>query len=448
MDRAELVAGLSQDILTYVMHGSFPDRHIARELKPTGLDERFDDYEMLVRLHFILKPEVIGFVEDLPERLRSIKTQTENVRETARGRVDGRIDWPETLKRRYSTNPRDRSLFVCENRAEDYDIAENVVLKRLLALVYETLEECETYLRADYEWVTDRWHENLELVGTMRRVFERNVHVRRIRNPESYEPTPRMLDRTAAARAPVYVEAARLLRYYRAVLEGDPAAIADLIERTAITPDDEETLLELYVLFRYVATIESMQEASFELSTIASDSQEVARMADGDTEIVLYHDNSANDRGLSFVPENFEKDRSELTRTEMIQRETHDVMTTYFEDEEFRRVTGRPDVIVLEVDSGDRREYLITEIKNSTRPQTIRTGIKETLEYLAFLRQGEEFVFEGDTEYFGSGWNGVLVVQDIEDAATAPLDDQRSVRILQASEVEERLQDVLAEVIP
>jgi hypothetical protein len=224
--------------------------------------------------------------------------------------------------------------------------------------------------------------------------------------------------------------------------------ISDLVERTAITPDDEETLLELYVLFRYVSAIESIQGESFTLSTIASETQEVARMVDDEAEIVLYHDNSARNRGLSFVSENHEKDRDELTRTEMIQRETHDVMSTYFEDEEFRRASGRPDVIVLEVDKGGKREYLITEIKNSTRPETIRTGIKETLEYLAFLRQDDEFVYEDDTDYFGSGWNGVLVVQDIDEAETVPLGAQRTVRILQASEVEERLEDVLQEVIP
>ena len=246
MDSSELVAGLSQDILAYVMHGSFPERHVTRELKPDGLDERFDDYEALVRLHFVLKPGVVEFVEALSERLRNVKTGTETTTAVSRGRVDGRVDWPSTVKKRYSTNPRDSSLFVCDNRSESYDTAENVVLKRLLSIVYETLEECAGYLRADYEWVTDRWRENLELVDVMRRTFERNVHVRRIRDPASYEPTERMLQRAESARTPLYTEAARLLRSYRESQAADPDAIAELLEETAITPDDEETLLELY----------------------------------------------------------------------------------------------------------------------------------------------------------------------------------------------------------
>lgn len=447
MDRDELVAGLSQDILTYVMHGSFPEDHVAAELKPNGLDERFDDFESLVRLHFILKPAVVDFVEALPKRLRNIKTGTETTTTVSRGSISGRIDWPSTVKQRYSTNPHNRALFVCDDRSESYEIAENIVLKRLLSVIYKTLDDCEAYLRADYEWVTDRWRENLELVDVMRRTFERNVHVKRIRDPETYEPTDRMLQRAETARTPLYTDAAALLRSYRDSLDADREAMTELLEQTAITPDDEETLLELYVLFRFVAAIESLREDSFTLSTIVSDSQAIARMDDGDAEITLYHDNSARKRGLSFVPENFEKDKDDLTRSEMVQRETREVLSTYFENDEFRRTTGRPDVIVLEVDADDRQEYLITEIKNSTNPQTIRSGIKETLEYLAFLRQNGEFVFEDDTAYFGSGWNGLLVVQDIEGSQTAALDEQRSIRILQASEVESKLRTVLESVV-
>lgn len=447
MDREELVADLSQDILTYVMHGTFPEEHVAREIKLEGLDERFDDFEMLVRLHFILRPSVVRFVEELPQRLRNVKTQTESVRSVSKGQVNGRINWPATLKERYSTNPRDRSLFVTDDRSENYDIAENVVLKRLLSIIYRTLEDCEEYLRTDYDWVTDRWRENLELVETMQRVFERNVHVKRIRKPEAYEPTERMLERARSARNPVYVDAARLLDSYRASVDSNPEAIAELLRETTITPDDEETLLELYVLFRYISAIESFRGDSFTLSTIASDSQEVARMRDDEVEIVLYHDNSGRDRDLSFVPEHREKPRDDLTRTEMIQRETREVVSNYFQDESLQLRTGRPDVIVLEVTTDDRQEYLITEIKNSTNPGTIRSGVKETLEYLAFLRHRREFVFDRDTEFVGSGWNGLLVVQDIESSETAPLEEQRSIRILQASEVEERLDEVLGMVV-
>ncbi|MFB6296179.1 MAG: hypothetical protein ABEH66_04970 [Halobacteriales archaeon] len=449
MNREELLEALTSDILTYVMHGSFPEHHLAEQIKFEGLDERFDDYETLIRLHFVLRPDVVDFVEDLPKHLRQVKTQTENVSRTVRGQVEGRIDWNKTYRERYSTNPGDTSLFVCENRSENYDIDENIVLKRLLSVIYDTLAECSEYLREDYEWVTDRWKDNLELVDRMTDIFERNVHVKRIRDPAEYEPTRRMIGRAADSRSDLYREAASLLTDYRESLRGDENAILELLQETAITPDDDETLLELFVLFRYVEVIERLHDGEFRLRTIESGKQEVARIeADDDTEIVLYYDSSAGDRGLSFdstPPEG----KSDLSRHEMVQRKSLETVRQYFENERFDSRTGRPDVIVLEIDRGDTREYLITEVKNSTRKETIREGITETVEYLAFLQQGSEFVFDRETDFLGDGWNGVLVVQDIHDTETADFADQESqpIRILQASAVEDRLQDVVEQVM-
>jgi len=444
MNRAELIENLSQDILTYVMHGGFPEHHVAAELRHEGLDERFDDYESLVGLHFVLRPDIVEFVEDLPAYLRSIKTQTENVSATSRLGVDGRINWNATIRERYRRNPYDTALFVYDDRTENYDIDENVVLKRLISIIYHTLRDCREYLEMEYEWVTDRWRENLELVDRMYDVFERNVHVTRIRDPKEYEPTDRMVVAAEESRSEVYRRAATLVREYEDAMAGDTDAIRDLLEKTVITPDDEETLLELYVLFRYVESIESIEGDEFTLRTIESGSQEVARLGNDDREIVLYHDSSGND--LSFVSDVFEKQPSSLSRTESVQREARKVAEQYFVDREFRTTTGRPDVIVLEIKDEERREYLITEIKSSKRVETVTQGIRETLEYLAFLRDEDEYVYD-EPQAFGSGWNGVLVTQDFEERETAPLSGQRSIRILQASEVANKLTDVLREVI-
>lgn len=445
MDRQELLDRLTQDVLAYVMHGGFSEDRLASEIKPDGLDERFDDYESLIRLHFVLRPDVVDFVESLPQRLRSVKTQTKNTTRTSRGRVDGRIDWSATVRKRHSRNPRDASLFVCQNRSESYDTDENVVLKQLLSVIYTTLIDCDQYFKREYEWVTDRWRENLELVDTMTDLFERNVHVTRIRDPEEYEPTERMLQRTAGSREPIYRDAVELLRTYRSSLAGEEAAIRELLDETTITPNDEETLLELFVLFRFISTIEDLRGDEFRLRTIGSGSQEVARMDGKHAEIVLYHDNSAHDRGLRFAPSEPDKTRSSLTRAEMVKREAREVTAEYFGTDVSSVWTKRPDVIVLEVQQDERTEYLITEIKNSARKETIQQGIEETLEYLAFLQQDHEFVYDRDTDYFGPGWNGLLVVQDIEEE-TRDLREQRSIRILQAREVEDRLEEILQNV--
>ncbi|WP_313692214.1 hypothetical protein [Halorarum halobium] len=447
MNRDDLLERLTQDVFAYVMHGGYPEDRFVGEIRPEGLDERFDDFESLVRLHFVLRPEVVQFVEELPNRIRSVKTQTRNVSSTNRGRVDGRIDWSSTIRERYSRAPSDTSLFVCDNRTESYDIDENVVLKRLLSIIYDTLRDCETHLKNEYEWVADRWSENLELVDVLTETFERNVHVTRIRDPKEYEPTERMLQTAEESRNEIYREAAGLLREYEDAASGDRDAIRTLLDETAITPDDDETLLELFVLFRYIRAIEDFRSEEFSIRTIESGSQEVARMEGDDAEFVLYHDQSAQDRDVTFVTEEKDAPETDLGRAEMVKRKAREVEAHYFLDDETSPRTNRPDVIVLEVRTEDQLKYLITEVKNATRQETIRQGIEETLEYLAFLRQDDEFVFDRDTEFFGNGWNGLLVIQDLEDAETRSLDEQESIRILQASEVESGIKDVLENAV-
>lgn len=441
MDRAELLDELTADVLAYVMHGSLPERPFVEEIRPTGLDERFDDFDSLVGLHFVLRSDIVGFVERLPTRLRAAQTRTETVRSRGRGQADGRIDWPATVRERRTRVPGDRSLFIRTDRTEDYDIPENIVLKRLLAVVYDVIRDCEEQLRFEYEWVTDRWRENLELVDRLIEIVERSVHVTRIREPSSYEPTERMLRTAEQARTPLYREAAELLREYEAARRGEPAAIRKLLDETAITPDDDETLLELFVLLKHVRAIEELRDEEFQLRTVESGTQEVAAMGTEDGEIVLYHDRSGRDRGLSFVREASGAQTDELGRAERIKREAQAVSNRYFEGEQVVRRSGRPDVIVLEVRSDQSREYLVTEVKNSSRTETVHQGIEETLEYLAFLRDDGEFVFDENAP-FGSGWNGLLVTQDL-DAPTCDLSEQRSIRILQASEVSDRLKSVL-----
>ncbi|MFD1641806.1 hypothetical protein [Halohasta litorea] len=448
MNRQELLDHVTDDILAYVMHGAFPEEELARSLKPQQLDNRFEEYELLLDLHFVLLPEVVSFVEQLPKRLRNIRTDTRSVSQVRRGTVDGKINWGSTIKQRYSENPGDTSLFVCENRTSNYDTSENLVLKRLLAVIYNTLHEADEYLKNNYEWVESTWNE--QLIDDLTRIVDRNVHVRRIRDPKAYEPTDRMLTAAAESRQALYRDAASILQIRRRLHNGDPEELRRLLDTTAITPDDEDTLFELFVLFRFVATLEDLSEERATFSTIRSGRQEVARI-EGDTEVVLYHDSSAADRDLSFLAYP-DEESDDLSRTEKVQTTARSVANQYFTDQKFTNHTGRPDLIVLEVNSAesDGREYFITEVKNSSRTDTIRQGIKETLEYLAFLRVDDEFVFDSgsDGSYFGDGANGLLVVQDLQDE-TVDLDGQSGseIKILQASELEDKLQQLLVQIV-
>ena len=124
-------------------------------------------------------------------------------------------------------------------------------------------------------------------------------------------------------------------------------------------------------------------------------------------------------------------------------------MASEYFDQNFQNHTGRPDIIVLEIIREGSYEYLITEVKNSSRTKTIRQGIKETLEYVAFLRVDDQFVFgDDDDDIFGDGWNGVLVIQDLaEDTPSVEDQADNEITILQAGELDSGLKRVLDEVI-
>jgi hypothetical protein len=438
----DLIDELTQDIIAYVMKGKLDRDSFASKIRYENLDERYDDYLKLVDLHFILKEDVIDFVDDLEDHLRSIKTQTENISHTSRGSVEGRINWSKTFRKRNSQSPENTALFVCDDRSENYDIAENIVLKKLLAVINDALDRSEELLEKDYNWVNDTWREE-ELVEEMNNIFERNLHIRRISDPGKYEPTDRMIETALNSRQPVYRKAAKLLRGRQKLLNGEQEAVEQLLQDTAITPDNEARLFELFVLFKFISTIEDLKEDSFKLKSIESGKQEIARMK-GEKELALYHDNSGPGE-ISFKQDLSNKNREELSRTELAQKKAREVFLDYM-DKDDSNYTRKPDVIVLEIinEEENEYEYIIAEVKNSTNEDRIEQGIRETLEYLAFLRVEDNP--ETDQEDLFTENQGILVIRDLE-KEPLPLDEQKEIKILQASDLEEDLGELIADRI-
>jgi len=449
VEQNELIDSLSEDILTYVMHGDFPERKFAESLKPADLDSRFEEYERLMDFHFVLRKDVIDFVKSLESNLRSINTETENKSKVNRGSVNGKINWGSTIQERYSRNPGDTSIFVCENKTERYDTGQNIVLKRLLSVIYNTLKDCESFFNKNHE-CSERWNDEKDLIENMKNIFERNVHVKRIKDPGEYEPTERMLNSAENSRKNLYRESAKLIRKRDNIFSGDKEEIRELLNKTAIKPQDEETLFELFVLFRFISTIENIQEDSFKLNTVASGSQKIATMQSDEKEIAIYHDSSASEMGIEFKfdPERDVNDR-EYSRPEKVELKSREIISNYFK-KNTREVTGRPDVILVEImdKETEEREYFITEVKNSTNEKTVKRGIKEALEYLAFLRDKEDFVYNGEDQPFGGQKKGLVVVQDFDGKDTQKLTEQEGpIRIVQASKLENKLEDIISDKI-
>lgn len=329
-------------------------------------------------------------------------------------------------------------------------------MKRLLSVIYETLKNCEKFFERNHEW-SKKWNDE-GLIEDMKNIFERNVHVKRIKEPSEYEPTERMLKSAENSRKRIYRESARLIRKRQNIFSGDKDEIRELLNKTAIRPEDEETLLELFVLFRFISTIENIKSENFSLNTGSRGSQRIATMEGEKKEIAVYHDSSAKkDLGIEFKfdPEqHIPKDENgnpvrPYSRPEQVELKSREVVKNYFKKENSQQHTGRPDVILVEIidKESDDREYFITEVKNSTNEKTIKRGIKEALEYLAFLRDSDDFIYDRDS--FGGEKSGLLVVQDFEgNRDTQDLEEQEGpIRIVEASKLEKNVRDIISEKI-
>ncbi len=442
MDRDALIEQLAEDILSYVMSGTIEETNIARGLKHETLDRRFNDYELLLDLHFVLRKDVVNFIRKLPTRLRSIRTETQSITETKRGSVNGRINWSETIKKRHSESPNDRSLFVVENRSVDYDIPENIVLKSLISRIHDTLCEAENFLDSEYDWVSQRWMAEENLIENLTSIVERNVHVRRIRSPEVYEPTERMLTRASNAREKIYREASKLFRYRQNLQAGDKEALQELLSKTAINPKSDNRVFELYVLFRFISALESARNEKFTVNTITSNRDAIVKIRNND-KLDVYFDQSGPE-GIRFDTEP-NKQEVEFTRFEDVHYRTEKIADKFY-GENGSKHTKRPDIFVqYQRSTGAHPKYLIVEIKNSTSEKTIQRGIKETLEYLAFLKRDGQYVFDSSS-YYGDGLHGILVIQDIEKEVLSIREQaELPIRIVQASDLDDVLPSLLQE---
>lgn len=282
------------------------------------------------------------------------------------------------------------------------------------------------------------------LIDSLRDIFYRNVHVRRIGEERDESISGRQIERASTSRDSVYRDAADLLGHYRALMDGDSESIRALLEDSVVLPDDNPTRFELYVLFRYIAAIDEMKKGSFEIQNIESGKQLVAEL-DGDRTINLYHDNSGPD-DLSFrkefledSPEPETDEYSEMDKLEKVEILSKRSFTQYM-DAEGAEYSGRPDVIVVEVSGGDTSTYLVTEVKYSNRKETIREGIREAHTYRAFLDDGSE-----ETDAFCA--EGVLVIDDLDDGENAKERSCDQLEIVQAEEIREQAPEVLQRIV-
>lgn len=454
MDIETVKAEVSELAFGYLMAGQLSKDWLGDQVVPDGLPERYRQYDALVDLHVTIHPEVASFVQNLRPKLRGVKTETRREKHRSRDEIEGRIDWPETRRRRNHEAPGDQTLFVTDRRTEAYDIPENLVLKKLLSIVHRSLRQLED---VDFEWVQKSWASGegeADEIREFRSMYRRNVHLNRIPTPTGSRPTERSIRRAASARQPMYRDAARLLEWRNQLQKGRQRAIRALFDSTIVEPA-QHRLFELFVLFRVLDALEGHFEERSRIGPVSKGANRIAAL--GEPPCYLYHDSSVPDRDITFstrVPESTsvversveasQSDREWSHRSRDVGNWTEAIRSQYHGSSG----GGRPDAIVLQPGEGSADPVgagLIVEVKHSSRSTKVDEGIADLLRYIAYATDGEhgDFVFprtdSGDA--FGDHVHGLLVIDDVEGRSSVDIDGP--IEIVQASNLERRLPGIV-----
>lgn len=387
VDKSDLVESLSQDIASYVLAGE-------KKLLPDAVFEHFSyeglkkyNLEELILLHFIIQEDIIDFIEKLPRWLRSIKREI--TRRKVEGReIQGHIRWGETYETRYRRNYKDTSLFVSADPEKEYNIPENLLLKLFLSILYEAMQEVlEEYLGEGYTWL-EAWQEKEEegLAHQLKRTFERNVHLSRIKAAEEIDLHPRAVQKSRQSRKPLYREAAKHYTDYQRYQRGDEKKLQKLLKRTAIQPENTWRLFEIYFLLRLVKRLRTLLPAEVEQRLVKKKREWTALFTDDNGHVVRVYYNQLPD-DITITPPQGE-------RREMVRQIYGGTLSGYFGAAK-RKYTARPDALVTFRTDGALKDLLLFEVKYSSRKETIFKGIKELSEYLCFIRAANgEYVFQ------------------------------------------------------
>ncbi|MDZ7687999.1 MAG: hypothetical protein U5J64_04605 [Halobacteriales archaeon] len=389
-----LVEEIVDDFNTYLSKG------VRIEEIAGGADPNLniDDLEKVLRVHFVLTETeddeedgqigVIDFVRDLRDEVRRIKTTVTKDTEFFENEVRGRIDWQRTLKQRYSSALPGRG-YACSRTRENYNIEENLVLKRLLAVVHETVfEDLKPALENpdEYEWfepwVAPEDEDKQGISEVVKDVYLDNIYLQRV-DADDTEITDRMVESVKNSRSSLYRNAAELLDRYRRLTARDIDAdeAAEILRNTFIRPSEDERLFELYWVFRILGECE---DARFKL--IDEDYEGlVARWEEEEDghEYRLFHDSVGSmifseDASLKDAP-----DDGYFRRSVHVNDEFSRLRTALFERDERDNSLwgGRPDILVERRDGdGELVELFIGEVKYTRDSGYAAQGLRELLE--------------------------------------------------------------------
>ncbi len=403
----KLIEKIVPELSTYLRKGKINPDLIEKNINYDGI-EKIQDVETIFKIRFVLTEKVVNFLKELPNRVRRIKTECEKRTLTRKGEVRGKIDWKKTTTKQLT----DKTIFVCRNPSKNYDVPENLVLKKILSVIYQVLDdELTTAIEKDYEWLGELRGEE-DLVNSLKNIYDRNVHVNRIKDPKEYQVSERDISRAQNSRKQLYKEAADLLIKYRGLMRGnyEEDDLRKLFKETLIIPRNDSTLFELYSVFQLIKRWNE-NEKNFELKKIDEDYDEIAIYEKGNTKKRVYHNDTGN---ITFYEslDDLEKeiiqydDQNVLARLAKSFIKNKRLKDNLLDIETQSFYQGVPDIVVKKNKNNSLEELIIGEVKYSKKERTFIEGLEQLVTYLHFAKTNDSYLLEK------SDLKGILVVDE------------------------------------
>lgn len=385
----DMISQVAHDLLVYLKNREINERFAERNINYDGLDS-IQDLETIFKIHFVLTKKVVNFLEKLPKRVRRIKTECEKTTITRKGEVRGKIDWKRTTTKQLT----DKTIFVCQNPSKNYDVPENLVLKKLLSVIYEVLEnELTTAIEEDYDWLGNLQGEE-DLINSLKNIYERNVHVNRIKDPKEYQVSERDISKAQNSRKQLYRRAAKLFIQYRDFMRGDydEEDLKELLKETLITPEKKPKLFELYSIFKLL----KKWKEDYKLNKIDKDYDEIAIFEEEDVKKKVYHTETGEVELYESIDELEDKDFDEgeqnsLKRMGKSFIEYAKVKKNLLDEETRSLYEGIPDIVVVSSEGNDIEELIIGEVKYSEKKGTFSTGLEELITYIYMVKDDDGY---------------------------------------------------------
>ena len=386
MQPQEIIEEIADDLIIYLKNGQLAPSSFIEEL---NLD--INNLQQLLRAHFILKDEVRDFVKQLPNRLRNIKTSNQKITQFLQGEVRGKINWQDTIKRRCKRNNLNQNIFICQQMDRNFNIKENLVLKRLLEIIHQiTINDLEVE-KKNYAWLAD-WLGDQDLAQQLEEIYFKNIYLNRIEH-DQVRVTPRMIADTKKSRNLLYQDAAQLLDFYRRLTnvnrwtENERSEIKELLSNTFIRPQADDVLFELYWAIKLINENTEQEQ----LNLIDGSSNLVTSWEAQERKYFIYHDTRGSGRlnwqvNLNELEETSDPFLRRRVEGYKLSQELNkgifnkELSNTYWQ--------GRPDIVIEIVNQENKKleKVIIGEVKYTNNFDTVKQGLTELIDYLVLIR--------------------------------------------------------------